>query len=278
MSADVGEGTAGEQAFRHAMRDVCTRRNLRTVFQPVVSICTGDVVGFEALSRGPSDHPLEPAEELLEAAARAGMSRELNATLAWLARVRARQRIADDGTLLFINLDADCFHAGTSSIFDWDGDPFWPLDRTVIELTERRPVADVSQLVELREYARDRGARFALDDAGAGYAGLCVLEALRPDFIKVDAELSRDCDSNTTKQAIISSLVYIADHTGAEVIVEGIETMEELRTMRSLGVDLVQGFLLGSPEELPANLTGVRWMRRDRRAVAQSPREVAAIA
>jgi EAL domain-containing protein (putative c-di-GMP-specific phosphodiesterase class I) len=260
--------SAQSHAFREAFTDLLTRRSLRTLFQPIVNLRTGAVIAYEALSRGPVGHPLESAEQLLEGARRAGMAREVNEGLAWLASLRARERFDHSKQLLFINLDADQFNPANSDIYDWESPLLWPLDRTVIELTERAPIQDLGLFVRLRDRARHLGLRFALDDAGAGYAGLATLAVLRPDFIKVDAALARDCDSDHVKQSIIASLAYLADQTGAELMVEGIETVAELATVQELGVDLAQGFLLARPDETPALLRGVY-----RRAVT-APRSV----
>jgi EAL domain-containing protein (putative c-di-GMP-specific phosphodiesterase class I) len=249
-----------QHSYRAAVRDLMKRQNLRTLFQPIVSLEAADVFAFEALSRGPANHPLEHADALLEAAARAEMGRGVNSTLAWLARLRAKQRIADNAALLFINLDADCFHPSASHIFDWEGDRFWPLDRLVVELTEREPIVDIGHFIELRDHARDHGVRFALDDAGAGHSGLGMLATLRPDFIKVDAGLIRGCENDQIKRSIIASLRYLAQQTGAELIAEGIETMAELSTLQDLGVDLVQGFLIAVPSEAPDVPEAVSWL------------------
>jgi EAL domain-containing protein (putative c-di-GMP-specific phosphodiesterase class I) len=257
-----------QHAYRGAVRDLMKRQNLRTLFQPIISLEAAQVFGYEALSRGPANHPLEHADALLDAAGRAGMGRGVNSTLAWLARLRAKQRIADDASLLFINLDADCFHPSASHIFDWEGDRFWPLDRLVVELTEREPIHDIGHFVELRDHARAHGVRFALDDAGAGHSGLGMLATLHPDFIKLDAGLIRGCDSDQVKQSIIASLRYLAQQTGADLIAEGIETMAELGTLEDLGVDLVQGFLIAVPDEEPDVPEAVGWLTGTR--VAQS--------
>ena len=253
-----------QHAYRGAVRDLMKRQNLRTLFQPIVSLEAAQVFGYEALSRGPETHPLEQADALLDAAARAGMGRGVNSTLAWLARLRAKQRISNRESLLFINLDADCFHPSASHIFDWEGDRFWPLDRLVVELTEREPIRDIGHFVELRDHARAHGVRFALDDAGAGHSGLGMLATLHPDFIKVDAGLIRGCDNDQIKQSIIASLRYLAQQTGAELIAEGIETMSELSTLQDLGVDLVQGFLVAVPAETPDVPEAVGWLNGTR--------------
>lgn len=245
-------------AFRGAIRDLLKRRNLRTLFQPIVSVASSEIVGYEALSRGPAMHPLEAAGELLQAAAQAGLAREVNSTLAWFARVRARQRIDDGSLLLFINLDADNFHPSASHIVDWDSDRLWPLDNTVIELTERAPITDVANFARMRDSARERGVRFALDDAGAGNSSMSTLATLQPDFIKIDRSLTTGCDTDGVKRSMIAAFCHLAEQTGAEVIAEGVETVADLTTVRALGVELAQGYLFGFPDETPARIAAER--------------------
>jgi EAL domain-containing protein (putative c-di-GMP-specific phosphodiesterase class I) len=97
--------------------------------------------------------------------------------------------------------------------------------------------------------------RFALDDAGAGYAGLTTLALLAPDFIKIDMGIVRGCDRDPLKCSIIDALLYLAEHAGATVIAEGVETQSELAALRGLGVTRVQGFLIAQPTETPERIT-----------------------
>ncbi|HEX2718895.1 MAG TPA: EAL domain-containing protein, partial [Gemmatimonadaceae bacterium] len=95
---------------------------------------------------------------------------------------------------------------------------------------------------------REKGFRFAVDDAGSGYAGLGSIANLEPDFIKLDMSLINCIDSNFIKQNLVESMVKFANDHGAQVIAEGVERAEEFETVKSLGVHLVQGFFLHKPE------------------------------
>ena len=105
--------------------------------------------------------------------------------------------------------------------------------------------------MQRRARVRAHDLRFALDDTGAGFAGLATLALLEPEFVKVDVSLVRACDATPFKRAIIESLLALGQTSRFEVIAEGIETFAEFTTLRRLGVCLGQGYLLGRPEELP---------------------------
>ncbi|MGZ6793850.1 MAG: EAL domain-containing protein, partial [Mycobacteriales bacterium] len=125
-----------------------------------------------------------------------------------------------------------------------------PADRTVVEITERLAIESYPDLLAALAPHRGRGVRLAVDDVGAGHAGLQHLLALKPDLLKLDATLVRGCDTDTDKQALIAALVAYGRGTGTTLVAEGIETADELATVDDLGVHLGQGHLLGMPGSL----------------------------
>lgn len=122
-----------------------------------------------------------------------------------------------------------------------------PAERIVLELTEHARVDDYEPLGQAVKKARARGARLAVDDAGAGFASFQHILQLRPDFIKLDRMLTRGIDSDPAKHALASALVAFASKLGAQICAEGIETPSELATLQELGVPFGQGYLLGRP-------------------------------
>jgi EAL domain-containing protein (putative c-di-GMP-specific phosphodiesterase class I) len=115
-------------------------------------------------------------------------------------------------------------------------------------------VEDHAHLLSIIRSYREQGFRTAIDDFGAGHSGLNLLAGFQPDLIKLDMALMRAIDRDRVRQAIVRGIVGVAEEIGCEVIGEGIETEEELNTLRGLGIRLVQGFLLARPafEQLPA--------------------------
>jgi EAL domain-containing protein (putative c-di-GMP-specific phosphodiesterase class I) len=243
--------TAATRMRRRELAGMLEAGTIRTFFQPIVDADSGAVLGFESLSRGPAGHPLERPDLLLAAAEQAGLAGAVQGEMIRLASARARERLHEPETLLFVNTaPADTWEDPTYQA-DWVASYPWPAERVVLEVSERTPIRDLASVAAHCERARASGVRFALDDAGAGYAGLAALATLALEYVKIDLALVRHCDRDPAKQATVSALVHFGNDTGAKLIAEGVETAEELAMLRSLGVDYVQGFLLAYPGEAP---------------------------
>ena len=241
---------AEDTSFRSEIAQILERGQIRTMFQAIVGAKDGQILGYEALSRGPAGHRWERPDLLLEAAQRGGMSSVVQWEMLRLARVRATERLRPDDALLFLN--APDMRFWPEAPLDGETDEgLWPWNRVVSEVSERSPIANLPAVWETRDRGRARGIRFALDDVGAGYAGLAALALLAPEFVKVDMTLIRDCHLDPAKQAVIAALVQYARQAGAAVIAEGVETADESCVVRDLGVDLLQGFLYARPTEDP---------------------------
>ena len=119
--------------------------------------------------------------------------------------------------------------------------------RVVIEITEQDRTDSYSKLGISLDELRHRGARVAVDDAGAGFAGLQQILELAPDIIKLDITLTRGIDNDPVRRSLTKCLLAFAAEIGALIVAEGIETLAELETVRSVGVTLGQGYLLGRP-------------------------------
>jgi len=122
----------------------------------------------------------------------------------------------------------------------------------VLEITERQSLDTISDLPGRIRALRGLGYRLALDDLGAGYAGLNTFAILAPDIVKLDMALVRGCDADAVKRQLIRSMTSLCKELGALVVAEGIETPAERDTVLELGCDLMQGYLLGRPAELSA--------------------------
>ncbi|GAA4017515.1 EAL domain-containing protein [Actimicrobium antarcticum] len=130
----------------------------------------------------------------------------------------------------------------------------FPLDRIIFEVTESEQILEPDKLLSIFRYYRDRGFATAIDDFGAGYAGLGLLTDFQPTMIKIDIKLVRDIDSNPVKQAVVKGILLTTGLLGVEVIAEGVETAAEARWFKDNGIRLMQGYYFARPgfESLPA--------------------------
>ncbi len=226
--------------------------DITTLFQPIVSLSERRVLGYEALSRGPSNSALHSPINLLAAARHAGRLDALEVSFRQSACRRFRE-----GALpgkLFLNASPDSLlddehRAGrTLALLQTYG---IPASQVVIELTEQTPTEDFDVLHAALHHYRAMGFLIALDDLGAGYSSLRLWSELRPDYVKIDRYFIDGIHQDRLKREFVESILRIARASKAEVIAEGIELPEELAVLTEMGVDLVQGYLLGRPQERP---------------------------
>jgi EAL domain-containing protein (putative c-di-GMP-specific phosphodiesterase class I) len=129
-------------------------------------------------------------------------------------------------------------------------------ERVVLEITERASLENVENLRTTVARLRERGFRIAIDDLGAGYAGLNNLPLLEPEIVKLDMNLVRDIDTIPIKQKVVGSMTGLCRDMGLLIIAEGVETLAECNTLLELGCDLLQGYLFARPER---GLPDARW-------------------
>ncbi len=226
--------------------------DITTLFQPIVSLSQRRILGYEALSRGPSNGPLHSPINLLTTARHAGRLNELEMSCRETA-CRRYSQIALRGKL-FLNaspetlLDATHKPGRTLELLRTFG--ISP-DKVVIELTEQAPADDLELLDKALHHYRSMGFSIALDDLGAGYSSLRLWSELRPDYVKIDRYFIDGIHLDPVKREFVESILKIARASRTQVIAEGIELREELAVLASMGIDLVQGYLLGRPQELP---------------------------
>jgi EAL domain-containing protein (putative c-di-GMP-specific phosphodiesterase class I) len=220
--------------------------SLRLVFQPIVRAEDSSVFGYEALVR--TDEPSIPNPgDLFAAAERLGRVHEVGGVI----RDRAAAFLARLPSLtLFVNLHAleltdDALLSPAAALSGF-------AQSVVLELTERSSFEHVPNLRARVSLLRRLGFRLAVDDLGAGYAGLTSFAALNPHVVKLDMSLVRGADKEPVKQRLIGSMAALCKEFGIMVVAEGIETPAERDTVIALGCDLVQGFLIGRPMEAEA--------------------------
>ncbi len=236
-----------------ARKSADLRETLRTGalyidYHPIVVTDTQEIFGYEALARGTMRSMRRP-EVMFEVAAQSDMIWELSRLCRNTAILGMKDRLKK-GELLFINVDPHDFTDPAFTEMDLDvPDP----SRVVLEITERTAIKDYPKFRGRLKDFRDRGYRFAVDDAGSGYAGLGSIANLEPDFIKLDISLINCIDENFIKQNLVETMVRFANDQGAKVIAEGVERAEEYESVKQLGVHLVQGFFLHPPAPGPVS-------------------------
>jgi EAL domain-containing protein (putative c-di-GMP-specific phosphodiesterase class I) len=217
---------------------------LYMVFQPVVSWAARSVFAYEAYVRSREPSMLSP-RELFDSAERLGRLSELTARIHQLCSERLAS--LPEYALLFVNLHvSELVHA-----IDFErASALVPVaHRVVLELTERAALDQIPDVQAKVAELRSLGFRIALDDIGAGYAGLSSFTLLDPDIIKFDTMLVRDLDSSPTKRRLVSSMTRLCGDLGMQVVAEGIETKGERDTLAEVGCDLMQGYLFAHPSD-----------------------------
>lgn len=224
------------------LRETLRTGGLYIDYHPIVVTETQQVFGYEALARGTIKSMRRP-EVMFEVAGQTDMIWELSRLCRNTAISGMKKRLKGD-ELLFLNIDPHDFTDPSFTETEMDvPDPA----RVVLEITERTAIRDYPKFRGRLKDFREKGYRFAVDDAGSGYAGLGSIANLEPDFIKLDISLINCIDVNFIKQSLVEQMVGFANKHDAKVIAEGVETAEEYETVRKLGVHLVQGFYLHPP-------------------------------
>jgi EAL domain-containing protein (putative c-di-GMP-specific phosphodiesterase class I) len=242
MIAGETDRQLGDRASVEARFDKALA-GLYMAYQPIVECDTERVVAYEALVR--SDEPtLSSAPGLLDAAQRIGRAEELGRVIR--ARVAAAAGHAPMDALLCVNI-------GAAELADEElYDPKSPLSRiahrVVLEITERMTFDRVDRLSARRYRLGELGYRIAIDDLGAGYAGLATFSRLEPELVKLDVSLVRDVDKRPRKLRLIEGMTALCSRLKMRVVAEGVETRAELEALAHAGVDLCQGHLFGHPE------------------------------
>lgn len=224
-------------------------RDIQTLYQPIVGFPSGNILAWEALSRGPKNSPFRSPSMLFDLAEEMGM-------LFALERVCRENALTNIGKLgegqkLFLNIhprtltDPSFTPGSTREIIEKVG---LKTENIVLEITERHSIRDFSLFYKTLDHYRGQGFQIAIDDAGTGYSGLSTIAELKPNYIKIDMSLIRNIDRDPVRRALLETIVTFADKIDSKVIAEGIETREEASTLLQIGTHYGQGFYLGRPD------------------------------
>lgn len=232
--------------------NIIETENLTTVFQPIYDVTKSSIMGYEALTRGPTNHPLHSPAIIFDLAETLGLLSELEL----LCRKLAIKRFAElklEGCL-FLNVSPKTIeqhshpHGETLNLVHEYG--LRP-EQIVIEVTERFEASDPSLLKESLQHYRNFGFKIAIDDLGTGHSGLRQWAELRPDIVKIDRYFISGCHDNIVKRELLRTIFELGRSTGVEIIAEGIEESDEYIVLLNLGMKYGQGYLLAMPQQEP---------------------------
>jgi EAL domain-containing protein (putative c-di-GMP-specific phosphodiesterase class I) len=227
---------------------VVLAEDIVTRYEPIVELESTNVIGYEALTRGPEGSALQSPERLFSGAKEFGLTFELDC----LCRRRALEHAGclPSGAKVFLN----CLPATMSDPNLRDEGLLAALEKyhlapgdLVLEISERESIDNFAIFRELRDAYRELGVQIAVDDAGAGYASLEAIMEIAPDYLKADMALVRGIDTDPPRREVLNGLKEVAKRIGSLVIAEGIETEEELRVVKELGIQFGQGYIFGAP-------------------------------
>jgi diguanylate cyclase (GGDEF)-like protein len=230
-------------------------RRLYPVFQPIVALDAVSIFAHEALIRGPQGTPLHTPDALLKAAAEEGLAYEFEYACV-VAALQTWGQLKVPGRL-FVNISANALthffeDPGPQRLLATLRDLRITPRMLVLEITEHERVADMDQLAAIVQRIRSVGVALALDDFGDGRSSLRLWSQLRPEFVKIDKYFTKAISEHADKLKTLQALQQIAAIFGTELVAEGIETAEDLRVLRDLGITLGQGYFLGHPDRQPA--------------------------
>lgn len=233
---------------KEKIQELIIKEDISTVFHPVVDLKTLEIIGYEALSRGPENTEYESPAVLFDAAAEADLLFELDRLCRKKALLNARS--ISPRYKLFINCLPSAIHDPEfkdeylkSFIKEVAINPA----NIILEVTEREAVENFDSLKKAVTYYSDTSFAIAVDDTGSGFSSLEMVVELKPKFIKLAMSVIRGIDTSILKQELINAINSLSEKIKSITIAEGIETKEELRALQDIGIPYGQGFLFAHP-------------------------------
>lgn len=223
---------------------------INTYFQPIVSLNNGNILGFEALSRGPQASAYENPITMFNEAKNKGKMWELES----LCRISALENSSKFGNEFYIFLNIDPNIINDESLYYEFSQEFLKkfnlsTENIVFEISEKNTIEDTEHFKELISKYKAKKYKIAINAAGSGYSGLKLITDINPDFIKMDINLIRDIDKDGVKYSLMKHLREFCQITNIKIIAVGIETENELNALIDIGVDYGQGYMIQKPQE-----------------------------
>ncbi len=236
------------------------QKEIVTVFQPIIQMHNGQLVGYEALNRPKSSSSFHTTEEFYRFLGETDQIFEFE-------NLTRRQSIEsyvelkkesglESEELIFLNVHpyvlSDTNYKSGNTLRYIKAHGLEPR-QIVFEITEKQAVEDYSKLEKVLTNYRLQGFKIAIDDVGAGYNSLKTMMYIKPDFIKLDRSFIQNIDRNMAQQKLVTLFVQYATQSNSQVIAEGVERIEELQCLKALKVNYAQGYYIGKPSPYLSN-------------------------
>jgi FOG: EAL domain len=240
-------------SMNEALEYIIDNKKIKTVFQPIISLKDGLVLGHEALSRITCESVISNPEMLFAVSGEYNRLWDLEQLCRYQAFSSAYKfMIPPYSKLLFINVNPNILHdANFKKGFTREFLKQFHIapENIVFEITERNVILDMSAFLSTVNHYRSQDYNIAIDDAGAGYSGLNLISDIHPNYIKLDMKLIRNINEDKLKYALVKAMADLSNTCNINLIAEGIETKEELETLIKIGVHYGQGYYIQRPKE-----------------------------
>ena len=237
------------------LTEIIHNNMVETIFQPIADLKTGRVLGYEALSRGPKGTDFYMPIPLISQAKSYNRMEELDAVLCDNTLMNAKKRGLD--SLLFMNLDTKYIFENNpvesilGKLKKYELQP----EKIVIEFSEKSVICKFDSFVDMIQQYRGHGFLICFDNVGSAYSNLFTVGKIRPDFMKIDRNLTQGVSLDGSKRTNLDMEMMIADLIHTKLIAEAVETKEDLSALIDMGIPAAQGHLIGKPD---MNFKGIR--------------------
>ncbi len=241
--------------IRETLDSIINEKQIKTVFQPIISLKDGSILGHEALSRitSESESLITNTEMLFSIASEHNRLWELEQLCRTIALETAYKfMIPPYSKMLFLNVNPNTMHDEKfikGFTRDFLNQSQIEPGNIIFEITERNVILDMSAFLSMIDHYRSQDYKIAIDDVGAGYSGLNLISDINPNYIKLDMKLIRGINTDSLKYALVKGMAELSKVSQINLIAEGIETSGELETLINLGIQYGQGYYIQKPSE-----------------------------
>lgn len=233
---------------RGRLQKIILEEKIYTVYQPIIDLKTSTVFGYEALSRGPPNSEIEAPVILFTLAEEIGLLFDLDRLCRKRSIINAKGK--EDGKKLFVNTLPNLIYDpdfSAKNFVEFLKEHKIPVEDIVFEITERDAIEQFAQFKKALNQYTKAGISIAIDDVGAGYSSLEAIMEIEPTYVKIDASIIRGIHQSKVKQDMLKALDMLTKSVNAKTVAEGVETKEDLLTLKEFNIDYAQGYYFARP-------------------------------